>query len=92
MDWGSKDWRPSVRIKRVMMGEVRLEDEDQGVQSICRSNITTAAHIICQKVSIDKRRSAIDRVPELMRPYVQEEVVRVWREHYAPSAPDPLRS
>jgi len=92
MDWSSEEWRPTLRIKRVMMGEVPIEDEDQGIQSVCRAQITTAAHIICCKPKKEQRRAALDRVPESLRTMAQDEVLRVWSAHYAPSAPAPLPS
>ena len=92
MDWSSEDWKPTVRIRRVMMGEVSLDDEDQGIQSVCKAHITTSAHMICCKTKKEQRKAALDRVPEILRPTVEQEVLRVWREHYAPSAPDPLPS
>jgi len=92
MDWSSEDWKPTVRIRRVMMGEVSLYDEDQGIQSVCMAHITTAAHIICRKPKKEQRKAALDRVPESLRPIAEQEVLRVWHEHYASSAPDPLPS
>lgn len=90
MDWSSEDWRPTVRIRRVMMGDVKLEDEDQGIQSMCRAHINTAAHMICCKPKKEQRKAALDKIPKSIRPLVEEEVVKVWKNHYAPSAPNPF--
>lgn len=71
--------RPSDRIKAVLMGKVRLEDEDQGIQSACSKHIYDGAVAVLKISTKEARRRALDRVPELIRPHVEREVLRLHR-------------
>ena len=72
--------RPSVRIKRVLSGEVRMEDEEPGIRSACQLEIYKGAKTILAMKTKDERRRAINRLPALIRPYVEKEVTRLWRD------------
>lgn len=72
--------RPSVRIKRVLSGEVRMEDEEPGIQSACSLEIFKGAKTILAMRTKEDRRRAIGRLPALIRPYVEREVTRLWRD------------
>lgn len=75
--WRGK--RPSDRIKAVLMGKVRLEDEDQGIQSACSKYIYDGARAVLRISTKEARRAALDRVPELIRPHIEREVLRLYR-------------
>lgn len=73
--WGGK--RPSDRIKAVLMGKVALESEDTGIQSACSKHIYDGAMSVLRLSSKDARRRALDRLPPLIRPHVESEVLRL---------------
>jgi hypothetical protein len=68
--------RPSDRIKAVLMGKVALEDEDQGIRSACSKHIYDGA-VSVLRLPKEKRRAALDRLPALIRPHVEQEVIRL---------------
>lgn len=71
--------RPSDRIKAVLMGKVALEDEDQGIQSACSKHIYDGAVSVLRLSTKEARRAALDRVPALIRPHLEREVLRLHR-------------
>ena len=71
--------RPSDRIRAVLMGEVRLEDEDQGIQSVCSKHIYDGAKSLLTIPDREKRRRALDRLPALIRPHIEAEALRQFR-------------
>ena len=74
--WRGK--RPSDRIKAVMRGKVALESEDQGIQSACSKHIYDGARSILAIPDKEKRRRALDKLPELIRPHVEREAFRLF--------------
>lgn len=68
--------RPSDRIKAVLKGEVRMEDEEPGIQSACSKYIYDGA-VSVLALPKDARRRALDRLPALIRPFVEREVTRL---------------
>jgi hypothetical protein len=75
--WNGK--RPSDRIKAVLQGKVRLEDEDQGIQSACSKYIFDGAKALLAIPDKEKRRRALDKVPALIRPHIEAEAMRQFR-------------
>ena len=75
--WRGK--RPSDRIRAVLKGKVALEDEDQGIQSVCSKYIFDGAKAILRLPTKEARRAALDRVPALIRPHLEREVMRLFR-------------
>ncbi len=73
--WRGK--RPSDRIKAVLMGNVPLESEDQGIQSACSKHIYDGAVSVLKLPTKEARRRALDRIPEMIRPYVEREALRL---------------
>lgn len=73
--WRGK--RPSDRIKAVMRGKVALESEDQGIQSACSKHIYDGANAILKLPSKEARRAMLDRLPVLIRPHVEREILRL---------------
>lgn len=70
--------KPSERIRRVLMGAVRLEDEDAAIQSVCSKHIYDAAVSILKMKDKITRQAALKKLPESIRPHVEDEV---WRIH-----------
>lgn len=70
--------RPSVRIMRVLRGEVRLEDEDPAIQSACSFYIYEGAVELLSIPGKQARRNALAKVPSLIRPHIEKEA---WRIH-----------
>lgn len=75
--WGDK--RPSDRIRAVLMGKVALEDEDPAIQSVCSKYIFDGATAILKLKTKDERRAALGKVPPLIRPHLEREVMRLFR-------------
>jgi hypothetical protein len=71
--------RPSDRIQAVLMGKVALEDEDQGIQSVCSKYIFDGAKAILGLKTKDARRRALDRAPAMIRPHLEREIMRLFR-------------
>jgi hypothetical protein len=63
----------------VLKGKVALEDEDQGIQSVCSKYIFDGAKAILRLPTKEARRAALDRVPALIRPHLEREVMRLFR-------------
>lgn len=70
--------RPSVRIRRVLSGEVKLEDEEPGIQSACQLEIFKGAKTILSMKTKEERQRALGKIPPLIRPYVEKEIMRLW--------------
>jgi hypothetical protein len=75
--WGDK--RPTDRIRAVLMGQVELESEDQGIQSVCSKYIFDGATAVLKLKTKESRRAALDRAPSLIRPHLEREVMRLFR-------------
>lgn len=71
--------RPSDRIKAVLMGKVPLESEDQGIQSACSKHIYDGAVSVLKLPTKEARRRALDRIPEMIRPHVEREVLKLYK-------------
>jgi hypothetical protein len=70
--------KPSERIRRVLTGVVRLEDEDASIQSVCSKYIFDGAMTILSINGKVARKNALAKLPELIRPHIEDEV---WRIH-----------
>jgi len=75
--------KPSERIRRVLTGKVRLEDEDDSIQSVCSKHIYDAAISILSMNGKVARQNALSRLPELIRPHVENEVWRIYKKRNA---------
>lgn len=78
MAWPASIPKPSERMKAVLTGQVRFEDEDEAIQSICTFQFYKGAKSILALDTKEKRRAALSRIPESVRPYVEAEVRRLW--------------
>lgn len=70
--------RPSKRIERILRGKIRMEDEDEGIQSACRKYIYDGAVSILAIEGKEARNKALSRVPVLIRPYIEMEARRIY--------------
>ena len=68
---------PSKRIENVLSGKVRMEDEDEAIQSACRFPIYQGAKAILSLDTKEKRRAALSKIPESIRPHVEKEAIRL---------------
>jgi hypothetical protein len=68
---------PSKRIEAILAGKVRMEDEDEAIQSACRLPIYQGAEAILSLPTKEKRRAALAKIPESVRPYVEKEAIRL---------------
>ena len=75
--WRGK--KPSDRIKAVLMGRLALEDEDQGIQSVCSKYIFDGARAVLRLPTKEARRAALDKAPALIRPHLEREIMRLFR-------------
>lgn len=54
-----------------------MEDEDVSIQSACQFPIYKGAKAILSLPNKDKRREALAKIPESIRPYVEREAIRL---------------
>lgn len=71
-------WRPSRKLRALMMGETDWEDADQSIRSMASFHIFHAAKQICAEKDRTKRQQMLSRIPENIRPKVEDEVRRLW--------------
>ena len=74
--WRGK--RPTDRIRAVLMGNVALESEEAGIQSVCSKYIFDGATAVLKLKTKEARRAALDRAPALIRPHLEREVIRLY--------------
>jgi hypothetical protein len=70
--------RPSKRIVRVLRGEVKLEDEEKGIQSACSFYIHEGAVELLALPTKDARQRALKKLPEAIRPHIEKEAWRIF--------------
>lgn len=71
--------KPSERIRRVLTGKVRLEDEDPAIQSVCSKYIYDGAMSILSIKDKAARQAALKKLPELIRPHIEDQVWRIYK-------------
>ena len=62
----------------MMQGKVDLNDEDVSIRSACSFRVYKAAVDILALETKDARRVALEELPELIRPHVKSEALRIW--------------
>jgi hypothetical protein len=70
--------KPSQRLNDVLSGRVRLENEDESIQSWCSFFIHQGAVAIMNKPTREERQKALQRLPDAIRPHVQDRVLVLW--------------
>lgn len=71
--------KPSERINLVLSGKVDLKSEDKSIQSACSKFIYDGAIAILAMKDKEARKRALKRVPEMIRPHIEEEVWRIYK-------------
>lgn len=61
-----------------MQGKVDLNEEDASIKSACSFRIYKAAIDILALENKEQRRAALEELPELIRPHVKTEALRIW--------------
>lgn len=75
---GSQYQKPSDIMLQVLEGKLNHDDAPEAVQSMCRLQYHNAAEQIL-KLPKEKRKKALQRVPETCRNMVEAETIRLWR-------------
>ena len=77
--------KPKVRIRQVekriidvLYGRVALDTESPAIQSACQLPIYEGAVELLNIEDKENRLNALQKIPELIRPYVKEEALRIW--------------
>lgn len=70
------EW-PSSRLHDLLEGRVAWGDAPPSIQSWAQFTIYQVADSIL-KMPKEKRRSAIDKAPEDIRPMIEAEIMRLW--------------
>lgn len=70
--------KPQQWLNEVLSGRIAMEDAPTSIQSWARLPIFQGACEIIALDTQDERRAELARIPQLIRPYVEREVVRVW--------------
>ena len=71
--------RPSEEVFDVLLGKVRLEDVPASIQSLCSKYIYDGAKDVLSKPTKELRRKALSKIPELIRPHVEREAIRIFK-------------
>ena len=62
----------------MMQGRVDLNEENEAIKSACSFRIYKAAVCILALETKDARRAALEELPELIRPHIKSEALRIW--------------
>lgn len=69
---------PSQWLHLILTGQIDMEDAPASVQSWARLPIFQGACEIIKMDTPDERRAELAKIPPLVRPWVEREVVRLW--------------
>lgn len=69
---------PSEQLRQLMDGKVKWDDAPESIRSWSMFFIHETAKRILSMPK-DKRRGAIDKAPETVRPVLEAEIKRVWK-------------
>ena len=72
--------RPTDRINLVLRGKVPMDGEHKSVQSVCSKHIFDGAVQILNMPTKADRQIALSKIPPLIRPYIEAEALRIWKE------------
>jgi len=65
-------------VENVLQGLTAMEDADPAIRSYVRLPIYQKACEILALETIDERREVLRQAPPLIRPYLEEEIMRIW--------------
>lgn len=69
---------PSQRLQELLTGRIAWDDEDASIRSWAAFYIHDAALQVIRLSSTEKRRTALDKLPDTIRPKVEQEIKRLW--------------
>lgn len=69
---------PTEQLSDLLTGKVKWEEAQPAIRSWASFHIYDAAKQIVLMVDKEQRRMALEKIPEAMRPYVKQEVKRIW--------------
>lgn len=72
--------RPTDRINLVLSGVVPIEGEHKSVQSVCTKHIYDGAAQILAMKTREERVAALLKIPPMIRPHIEAEALRLWKE------------
>lgn len=70
---------PSQWLQLILSGQIDMQDAPASVQSWARFPIHQGACDVLALDTKEQRRAELQRVPPKIRPYVEAEMIRVWR-------------
>lgn len=81
----NQDSVPTCReqLEALLSGRVRWENSPEAIRSWAGFYIWQAGLEIVAMDGVEKRRAALDKIPETVRPHVKREVKRLWAERKA---------
>lgn len=65
-------------VESVLEGRTAMEDADPAIRSYVRLPIYQKAVEILSIANVRERREILSKAPPLIRPYLEEEIMRVW--------------
>jgi len=71
--------RPTEILTEVLSGRIDMTSAQKAIQSQARLPIYDAASTILAQPDITKRRKMLAKIPELIRPYIEDEIKRLWK-------------
>lgn len=69
---------PTEQLSDLLTGKVKWDEAQPAIRSWASFHIYDAAKQIVLMVDREARRMALEKIPEAMRPYVEQEVKRIW--------------
>lgn len=77
--WPNDVARPSEQLRQVLSGQIPMESAPAAIQSWARFEIYRGALQVLGLPTKAARQAALQKVPSSVRPYVEAEVLRLWR-------------
>jgi len=71
--------RPTEILTEVLSGRMDMTSAPKAIQSQAHLPIYDAASTILAQPNIAKRRKMLAKIPELIRPYIEDEINRLWK-------------
>ena len=69
---------PSEQLNDLLTGKVKWDEAQPAIRSWASFYIYDAAKQLVTMPDKEKRRMALGKIPSAIRPYVEEEVKRIW--------------
>jgi len=70
--------RPSEQLADLLMGRLAWDEAPEAIRSWAQMPIYQAAKTVAREQDKDKRRAMLRKIPEAIRPRVEDEVKRLW--------------